>query len=59
MRLIGFLLLITGWLLVLAAVVLLGAAPSRAAFVLAGTAVEVLGLALVFRSHLVLRGSRD
>ena len=59
MRLIGFLLLITGWLLVLAAVVLLGAAPSRAAFVLAGTGVEVLGLALVFRSHLVLRGSRD
>jgi NaMN:DMB phosphoribosyltransferase len=59
MRLIGFLLLLAGWVLVLAAVVLLGAAPARAAFVLAGTGVEALGLALVFRSHLVLRGSRD
>jgi len=59
MRLVGFLLLLAGWVLVLAAVVLLGAAPPRAAFVLAGTAVEALGLALVFRSHLVLRGSRD
>jgi len=59
MRLIGFLLLLAGWALVLAAVVLLGASSARAAFVLAGTGVEALGLALVFRSHLVLRGSRD
>ncbi|HMD96920.1 MAG TPA: hypothetical protein VKM93_06255 [Terriglobia bacterium] len=59
MRLIGFLLLVAGWILVLAAVVLLGASPARAAFVLAGIGVEALGLALVFRSHLVLRGSRD
>jgi hypothetical protein len=59
MRLIGFLLLLAGWVLVLAAVVLLGASSARAAFSLAGAGVEALGLALVFRSHLVLRGSRD
>jgi hypothetical protein len=59
MRLVGFLLLVAGWVLVLAAVVLLGASPARAAFALAGTGVEALGLGLVFRSHLVLRGPRD
>ena len=59
MKLVGFLLLLAGWILVLAAVVLLGAVPARAAFVLAGIGVEALGLVLVFRSHLVLRGSRD
>jgi len=59
MKLVGFLLLLAGWVLVLAAVVLLRAAPARTVFVLAGTGVEALGLALAFRSHLVLRGSRD
>jgi len=59
MRLVGFLLLVAGWILVLAAVVLLGATQARAMFVLAGIAVEALGLALVFRTHLILRGSRD
>lgn len=58
-KLVGLLLLLAGWVLVLAAVVLLAASSARAAFVLAGTGVEGLGLALVFRSHLVLRGSRD
>ena len=59
MRVVGLLLLLSGWVLVLAAVVLLPAVPVRAAFVLAGIGVEGLGLALVFRSHLVLRGPRD
>jgi len=59
MKLAGFLLLIAGWLLVLAAVALLGRPLAREAFVLAAIAVEVLGLALMFYSHLVPQGSND
>lgn len=55
MRFVGFLLMLSGWLLVLAAVVLLGSAGARGAFVFAGVAVEALGLVLVFRSHLIPR----
>jgi len=55
MKLVGFLLLLAGWLLVLAAIVLLASAPSRAVFVLAGVAVEALGLTFVIHSHLILR----
>jgi len=53
MRLAGFFLLPAGWLLVLAAVVLLSPSPTQAAFSLAGMGVEILGLTLVVRSHLV------
>ena len=49
---IGFLLLLTGWILVLSAVILLKQAGTRTVFVLAGLAVEVLGLVLVVRSHI-------
>jgi hypothetical protein len=52
MKFLGFLLLLAGWFLVLAAIVLFASPPLRAAFVLAGIAVEVLGLILAFRSHL-------
>ena len=55
MKFVGFLLLVTGWLLVLAAIVLLASPPSRAVFVLAGVALEGLGLTFVIRSHLILR----
>jgi len=55
MKFVGFLLLLTGWLLVLAAIVLLTSPPPRAGFVLAGVAVEALGLTFVIRSHLILR----
>ncbi len=58
MKLAGFLLLLAGWAIVLAAVVLLASALPRTGFVLAGIGVEVLGLILVVRSHLVLRGER-
>ena len=50
----GFLLLVAGWAIVVAALLLLPSAPSRAAFVLAGIAVQVLGLVLAVRSHRVL-----
>jgi uncharacterized membrane protein YccF (DUF307 family) len=55
MKFVGFFLLLAGWLVVLAAIVLLGAPLSRAVFVLAGVAVEGLGLTFVIRSHLILR----
>ena len=55
MKFVGFLLLLTGWLLILAAIVLLASPPSRAGFVLAGAGVEALGLTFVIRSPLILR----
>ena len=53
MKLIGFLLLLGGWIIVLAAVALLPAGPSRVSFVLVALGVEILGLTLVFRAHLI------
>jgi len=55
MKVAGFLMLVAGWFLVLAAIVLFAAQPMRAAFVFAGLAVETVGLVLVFRSHLIPR----
>jgi hypothetical protein len=55
MKVLGFLMLLAGWFLVLAAIVLFASPPLRAAFVLAGIAVEALGLILAFRSHLIPR----
>lgn len=56
MKLLGFLLLLAGWAIVLAAIILLPSATVRATFVLSGIAVEVLGFALVIRSHLLSPG---
>ena len=58
MRLAGFLLLLAGWGIVLSAVALLTAAPARSAFAVSGMGVEVLGLALVIRTHMTPRGER-
>ena len=55
MKVLGFLMLLAGWFLALAAIVLFAAPPLRASFVLAGIAVEALGLTLAFRSHLIPR----
>ena len=55
MKAVGFLMLLAGWFLVVAAIVLFAAPPLQATFVLAGIAVETLGLILVFRSHLIPR----
>ena len=55
MKAVGFLLLLAGWFLALAAIVLFASPPLRGAFVLAGIAVEALGLILAFRSHLIPR----
>jgi hypothetical protein len=56
MRLSGFLLLASGWIIVLAAVVLLPSLRAQTAFALAGIGVQLLGLTLVVRSHLIHRG---
>ena len=53
MKVAGFLMLPAGWFLVLAAIVLFASPSLRATFVLAGIAVEVLGLIFAFRSHLI------
>jgi len=58
MKLAGLLLLLSGWGLVLAALPLLGRASVLAAFVLAGTGVEILGLVLLVRSHMPSRQRR-
>lgn len=55
----GFLMLLGGWFLVLAAIVLFAAPPTRAAFVFVGIAVEAMGLTLVFRAHLIPREEKE
>jgi hypothetical protein len=59
MKALGFLLLLAGWAIDLTAVALLVDATPRAAFVLAGIGVEIVGLVLVIRSHLFPRGERE
>jgi hypothetical protein len=59
LKLLGFLLLLAGWGIVLAAVALLPPSVSRTIFVLAGLGVEMLGLALVVRSHPIPRGEEE
>lgn len=51
MRFIGCLLLISGWLLGLAALVLLSGLAQRFVFLTAGLLVEILGLALVTQHY--------
>ena len=54
MKLTGFLMLVAGWLIVLASMPLLGSMKLLTIFVFAGLGVEVIGLVLVVRSHLIL-----
>jgi uncharacterized membrane protein len=58
MKIASFLLLLAGWFLVLAAVVLLPTPGAREGFIFSGLAVEALGLALAVRSHATIRGVR-
>jgi hypothetical protein len=51
MKLAGFLFLLAGWAIVVAAVVLLAPANAARIFVLAGVGVEIIGLTLVIRSN--------
>jgi len=51
MKLAGFLLLLAGWIIVVAAVVLALPPNARMIFVLAGVGVEIVGLTLVILSN--------
>jgi ABC-type transport system involved in cytochrome bd biosynthesis fused ATPase/permease subunit len=58
MSLIGYLLLLSGWLLVFASLFLLAGLGQRFAFVLAGLFVELLGFVLIaLRYRSLQRGS--
>jgi hypothetical protein len=52
MTALGFAILISGWLLVVATLALLHAGIARNGFIVASLGVEALGLALVARAHL-------
>ena len=57
MRLPGFLLLLAGWVIVLAAVALLRST-AQGLFAIAGLGVQLLGLTFVVRSHLIPHGGK-
>ncbi len=56
MKLIGCLLLLSGWLIALAALAMLASFAQRAAFVAAGMGVEALGLALLAQAYTSMQG---
>jgi hypothetical protein len=58
MRFVGFLLLLSGWGLVMAALGMLSGAGPRGAFAIAGVAVEILGLVLTVRAHMPRKNDR-
>jgi hypothetical protein len=59
MKLAGFLLLLAGWIIVAAAVILLLPANAKTVFVLAGVAVEIMGLTLVIRANPLAVGDKE
>jgi len=59
MKLAGFFLLLAGWIIVAAAVILFLPANAVAVFVLAGVAVEIMGLALVIRANPLAVGDKE
>lgn len=58
MKAVGFLLLCAGLAIVVSAFALLSTTAPRGAFVLAGIAVQALGLILTFRAHYTLEGDQ-
>ena len=58
MKAAGMLLLLAGFAIVLCSFILLAAGSLRAVFVLAGIAVELLGLGISFRAHYLLGEAR-
>jgi hypothetical protein len=58
MTALGFAILISGWLLVLATLILLPPGLARNAFVIAAAGVEILGLTLFARGHIRTKADR-
>jgi hypothetical protein len=56
MKLAGFLLLLSGWGIVVSTLPMLPSLPARIVFVLLGMGVELIGLILAIRSHRVQEG---
>ncbi|HWD98885.1 MAG TPA: hypothetical protein VG345_07600 [Bryobacteraceae bacterium] len=59
MTILGFAMLVSGWLLVIATLVLLGPGMVRNAFIVAALAVEALGLVLVARAQMARKADRS
>jgi hypothetical protein len=59
MKILGFLILLAGWVIILSALVLLAKEGARGVFVFAGVGVEGTGLALVIRAHMPSRSVED
>ena len=57
MRSVGFFFLITGWIIVLSAIALLQGT-MQSAFVLAGFSVQLAGLIIVVRAHMIPQGDK-
>jgi hypothetical protein len=55
LKLIGTLLLLSGWFLVLAALVMLRTFAQRASFIVAGMGIEILGLVLLMQAYTSLQ----
>ncbi len=51
--------MVAGWILMLAAVVMLNSLPLRTGFAMAGLAVQMLGFVLLTRAHIPKRKKRD
>lgn len=58
MKYAGLLVMPTGFILTIAALLLFPSPAPRAAFVLCGLAVEAMGLAVAVRGHMEARGER-
>jgi hypothetical protein len=59
MKLTGLLMMPAGWIIVLAALVLLRMSLAQNLFITAGMGVEILGLVLFTRSHLEAKRGND
>jgi len=58
MKLMALFLLPAGCIIALASVALMDSGGARAAFAVAGAAIEMLGLALLVRAHMPIHGER-
>jgi hypothetical protein len=59
MKLAGFLLLLAGGVIAAASIAILTAKTAMTGFLLAGIAVELIGIALVFRAHMPPKEGRE
>jgi hypothetical protein len=56
MRFLGLLLVASGWLIAITAIVLLAAGPAQLAFLLSAVGIQLVGFVLIARSHPIPTG---